>query len=213
MIKKLIELQHYYFALPFSIFKIIPKFQIKFLRYFTHKYCEICVWKDLNTFGDNRDYWFTKRSLYWHYFNQEYSRVRDSNKLIEVEKVFPKIFKKKVINIGCGLATMHKKFFIEDLTLMDANKFVVKELKKKFFNTKIICSNIKKIKGLQYDTVIFNQVLMYLTEAEIEIFFRNNYFKNIVILGEGADKTKKLKTLDGYHHNLNIILKSQKKFK
>ena len=130
-----------------------------------------------------------------------------------IEKKFPGIFGKNVINIGCGLGLIHKKFIINDLTLIDINKFVIEEIKNNLPNVKIINSDITKVKNLSFNTALFsNGVLMYLKEEEIFKFFKNNFFENIIIINEGRDEKKNVSVGKGLMHNLKDIFDKIEQF-
>ena len=219
MLKKFVELQHAYLPIPLTLFKFICNVKNKYFRYLILKYANICVFYDIDKFNKNY-YWTTKRSLYWHYLTQPYSANKDYKKLKTIENQFPGIFENKVINVGCGLGLVHKKFIIKDLTLLDTNRFVIKEIKKNFPELNVIELDVNETKNMRYNTILFsNGVLMYFDKNEILNFFSNNYFENIIIFNEGSDNQKDVKIGKGIMHNFKNIfseieyLKKHKQYK
>lgn len=196
-IKKILRFQHKYFPLNIQIYEQF--FKYKFSReVLFKKYGLLCFdtdFRENNNLRQDQKYWFTKRSLYWHFTHLHEDRFTTQFKFIH--KKFPHIFNnKKIVDVGTGLGPVYfQSNFKIAMTMIEPNKYCCDFLKKFFPQNTIVNDDWKYLKSIKepIDTLIMiGGVLMYMDNAEVELFFDiTKNVKNFVIIHEGSDQDKK----------------------
>ena len=182
MIKKLlryiIRFQHQNLPLP-----------LFFIKYFL-----ICFDSDLffnkpKTTQFKKNYWLSKKSLFWHYahlYNNRYSEIFKN--LYETHN---DMFEdKKVLDLMSGLGPLYRKIDTSNFTFIEQNKFCCEHLRKTFPESTIVNSDWKRLKDFEnkIDTLILtNGNLIDFDQLDIDTFFDYiKKIKNLILIRDGT---------------------------